>query len=114
MDLVSGFRFVLALVVVIGLIAALAWLLRKYGSGRVTLGGGKGRLAVVEAAHIDAKRRLVLIRRDDVEHLILLAPNSETVVETGITGATNFAAELSAQSGGPTDAPSGTSNGPAS
>lgn len=98
MDLVSGFRFVLALVVVIGLIAALAWLLRKYGNGRVTLGGGKGRLAVVEAAHIDAKRRMVLVRRDDVEHLILLAPNSETVIETGIASGASFASELSAQS----------------
>jgi flagellar biogenesis protein FliO len=38
MDLVSGLRFVLALVVVIGLIAGLAWLLRKYGAGRITMG----------------------------------------------------------------------------
>lgn len=96
MDVVSGFRFVLALVVVLGLIAALAWLLRKYGSGRITMGGGKGRLAVVEATHIDAKRRLVLIRRDSTEHLILLGPNAETVVETNIEGA-NFSHELSAQ-----------------
>lgn len=84
MDLVSGLRFVLALVVVIGLIAGLAWLLRKYGAGRITMGANKGRLAVVEATHIDAKRRLVLIRRDGTEHLILLSPNSETVIETNI------------------------------
>ena len=84
MDLVSGLRFVLALVVVIGLIAGLAWLLRKYGAGRITMGANKGRLAVGEATHIDAKRRLVLIRRDGTEHLILLSPNSETVIETNI------------------------------
>ena len=108
MDIVSGFRFVLALVVVIGLIAALAWMLRKYGGGRVTLGGGKGRLTVVEAAHVDAKRRLVLVKRDDVEHLILLAPNNETVIETGIAGTADFARELSAQAGG-ADGDTGTS-----
>lgn len=96
MDVVSGFRFVLALVVVIGLIAGLAWILRKYGSGRITMGGGKGRLAVVEATHIDAKRRLVLIRRDGTEHLLLLGPNTETVVETSIAGG-NFSQELSAR-----------------
>lgn len=102
MDLVSGLRFVLALLVVLGLIAALAWILRRYGAGRVTLGAGKGRLGVVEASHIDAKRRLVLIRRDGVEHLLLLGPTTEMVIETGIenpvqTGATpgtGFAAHL--------------------
>lgn len=96
MDLVSGLRFVFALLVVIGLIVALAWLLRKYGSGRITLGGGKGRLGVVEASQIDAKRRLVLIRRDGVEHLILLAPNAETVIETNIAS-DSFSDALSAQ-----------------
>lgn len=96
MDLVSGLRFVLALVVVIGLIAGLAWILRKYGSGRITMGGGKGRLAVVESTHIDAKRRLVLIRRDGVEHLILLAPNAETVIETHIESS-SFSQALSTQ-----------------
>ena len=44
MDLVSGLRFVLALVVVLGLIAALAWILRRYGAGRVTLGATKAQL----------------------------------------------------------------------
>jgi flagellar protein FliO/FliZ len=98
MDLVSGLRFVLALVVVLGLIAALAWILRRYGAGRVTLGATKGRLGVVEASHIDAKRRLVLIRRDGVEHLLLLGPTSETVIETGIKADTtpDFSAHLDA------------------
>jgi len=33
---------------------------------------------------VDAKRKLVLLRRDDTEHLILLGPNSDTLVEAGI------------------------------
>ena len=83
MDLVDIPRFVLSFVVVIGLIGALAWMLRRYGSGRITA-AGKGRLGVVEVTAVDAKRRLVLVRRDAVLHLILLSPTSETIVETGI------------------------------
>jgi flagellar protein FliO/FliZ len=42
------------------------------------------RLAISEQYNIDAKRRLVLIRRDDVEHLILTGGPVDVVVETGI------------------------------
>ena len=36
---------------------------------------------------IDNRRRLVLVRRDDREHLLLLGPQGETVVETNIPAA---------------------------
>jgi len=39
---------------------------------------------VVETAFLGPKHRLVLVRRDDVEHLVLIGPNSNTVVESGI------------------------------
>ena len=42
------------------------------------------RLAVIEFAAVDQKRRLVLIRRDDVEHLIMTGGPVDVVVETGI------------------------------
>lgn len=84
MDLVTYGRFALALAVVLGLIAGFAWLMRKYGQGRLTPGGMRGRLGIVEFTSLDARRRLVLVRRDDVEHLLLLGPAGETVVETGI------------------------------
>ena len=87
MDLVDISRFVLSFVVVIGLIGGLAWVLRRYGTGRIAAAAGKGRLGVVEVAPVDAKRRLVLVRRDDKEHLILLSPTTETIVETGIGAA---------------------------
>ena len=97
MDLVNIARFVLSFLVVIGLLGGLAWILRRFGTGRITAAAGKGRLGVVEVSVVDAKRRLVLLRRDDVEHLILLSPTSETVVETGITsnaGEQRFASRL--------------------
>lgn len=104
MDIVDFSRFLMSFVLVIGLIGALAWVLRRYGTGRITAGGKtKGRLGVVEVSIVDAKRRLVLVRRDAVEHLILLSPTSETIVETGITadpGQAPFANQLQTASTG--------------
>jgi len=83
-------RFALALVLVIGLIALVAWLLRRFGvTGRIVPGSGvpsaRRRLSVIEACNVDGKRRLVLVRRDGVEHLIMLTANgSGVVVERGI------------------------------
>lgn len=42
------------------------------------------RLGVIEFAHVDGRRKLVLIRRDDVEHLIMTGGPVDVVVETGI------------------------------
>ena len=42
------------------------------------------RLDVVEQANVDGRRRLVLIRRDDVEHLIMTGGPVDVVIETGI------------------------------
>jgi len=42
------------------------------------------RLAVVDQANVDGRRRLVLIRRDDVEHLIMTGGPVDIVIETGI------------------------------
>lgn len=42
------------------------------------------RLDVVEQASIDGKRRLILIRRDGVEHLIMTGGPVDVVIETGI------------------------------
>ena len=91
MDLDYGdyFQFLLALIFVLGLIALATALVRRFGLGGALRlsrnAGARGRrLSVVEIAPIDARRRLVLVRRDDVEHLILLGANSEIVVEDGI------------------------------
>lgn len=88
MDWMAYLRFVLALIFVLGLIGLAAWLARRAGfMARATPDRGAGRrLAVVEVASVDAKRRLVLIRRDDTEHLLLLGATHETVIEQGIQG----------------------------
>lgn len=42
------------------------------------------RIGVIEQANVDGRRRLLLIRRDDVEHLIMTGGPVDVVVETGI------------------------------
>ena len=42
------------------------------------------RLDVVEQTNLDGKRRLFLIRRDGVEHLIMTGGPVDVVIETGI------------------------------
>ena len=82
------FKFVLALAFVLGLILLLAFLVRRFGLGSFAIAprarNSVRRLSVVEVAPIDAKRRLVLVRRDDVEHLILLGAQSELLIESNI------------------------------
>src|SRR5262245_64134012 len=42
------------------------------------------RLGVIEQASVDARRKLVLIRRDGIEHLIMTGGPVDVVIETGI------------------------------
>lgn len=90
-DLDLFLRFALALAIVLALIAGVAWVGRHYmSSGRIAgLGSRRRRLAIVEALPVDGRSRLVLFRRDDTEHLILLGPSGALAVETPIKG--NFA-----------------------
>lgn len=83
------FRFLTGLVFVLALIGLLTWLVRRFGPARRMLRprGGQRRLAIIEIAPIDAKRRLVLVRRDGTEHLIMLGTTSDLLIEAGIAAA---------------------------
>ena len=86
-------RFILVLVFVLGLVLALGWVLKRYGIGTGTMVGKGRRLGVVETALLGPKHRLVLVRRDQVEHLVLIGPTSASLVESGITaGGSSFQA----------------------
>ena len=79
-------RFLLALLAIVALLAGFAFLARRFGPAGRGLARAGRRLAVVEVAPLDGKRRLVLIRRDAVEHLVLLGADSAVVIERGIAG----------------------------
>ncbi|MGR7997581.1 flagellar biosynthetic protein FliO [Xanthobacter sp. ZOL 2024] len=82
-------RLAISVVVIAVLLGATILVIRRLGggSGRMTGRGRAGpRLAVVDAISIDPRRRLVLVRRDDVEHLLLTGGTNDVVVEPNITG----------------------------
>ncbi|HCL64023.1 MAG TPA: flagellar biosynthesis protein FliO [Rhizobium sp.] len=62
------------------------WLLRRRAPSPFVRGGRnrQPRLQVLDAAAVDARRRLVLVRRDNVEHLIMIGGPTDIVVESGI------------------------------
>jgi flagellar protein FliO/FliZ len=83
-------RFFIAFLVVLALIGLTAWLVRRFGANRLggAARGRQPRLAVIDAATVDGRRRLVLIRRDNVEHLLMIGGPTDVVVEPNIVRAT--------------------------
>ncbi|MBP3127936.1 flagellar biosynthetic protein FliO [Thalassospira sp. ER-Se-21-Dark] len=98
MELSAYFRFVAALLFVLGIIGVFALLARRFvpGARNINRRGVKRRLSVVEVVPVDTKRRLVLLKRDDTEHLVMLGPNGDTVIERNI--GTQFSEILGNQS----------------
>src|SRR5215216_6471003 len=83
--------FLFAFIAVLALIGVAAWLVRRFANNRLganTQRGRMPRLAVIDAAAVDGRRRLVLVRRDNIEHLIMIGGPSDIVVEPNIVRAT--------------------------
>ncbi len=76
-------RLIFALVFVVALMGGLGMVMRRVNGGRFARNIHK-RLQIIEALPLDARRKLVLLRRDNVEHLVILGTNGETMVERGI------------------------------
>ena len=75
-----------ALALILGLMASVLWLVRRFNvrlPGQVG-GGALRRLEMVERTALDSKRSVALLRRDGREHLILIAPEGHLVIESGI------------------------------
>ena len=88
----NGSRFIIAAgAVALGLLCLVAvfWFIRNRPSSPFIRGGKnrQPRLAVLDAAAIDTRRRLVLVRRDDVEHLIMIGGPTDVVIESRIASA---------------------------
>ena len=86
-------NYLLAFLIFVGVLALIggaAWLVRQFASNRLGASSGRGRmprLAVIDAAPVDGRRRLVLVRRDNIEHLLMIGGPSDIVVETNIVRA---------------------------
>ena len=83
--------FFFAFVAVLALIGVAAWLVRQFAGNRLGANTNRGRmprLAVIDAAAVDGRRRLVLVRRDNIEHLLMIGGPTDIVVEPNIVRAT--------------------------
>ena len=89
-DVPVAVKFFLSFVLVLAVIGLIAWLVRRFGSERFGGSSARGRqprLAVVDAAAVDLRRRLIIIRRDNVEHLLMIGGPTDVVVEQNIVRA---------------------------
>jgi flagellar protein FliO/FliZ len=82
--------FFFAFVAVLALIGLAAWLVRRFATNRLGANTNRSRmprLAVIDAAAVDGRRRLVLVRRDNIEHLIMIGGPTDIVIESTIVRA---------------------------
>src|SRR6187399_170277 len=89
-ELPTPVNFIIAFVFVLLLIGAAAWLVRRFGAAQIEAAarGRQPRLAVVDSAAVDGRRKLVIIRRDNVEHLLMIGGPTDVVVETNLIRST--------------------------
>jgi hypothetical protein len=101
--------FFLAFLVVLALIGAAAWLARRFAGSRLGTNTNRGRmprLAVIDAAAVDGRRRLVLVRRDNIEHLLMIGGPTDIVVEPNIVRAQPARDQMAARAAVPAPEPS--------
>jgi flagellar biogenesis protein FliO len=80
-------QVIITFIAILAILAVVVWVLRSFVGNRFTLGGGQPRaprLGVIDSIPVDAKRRLVLVRRDQFEHLLLVGGPTDIVVEETI------------------------------
>lgn len=87
----EGIATVVIAIIVIAVLVILGYVLLAIVRGLTSggrLGAGRSaapRVAVLDIVPVDQKRQLVLLRRDEVEHLVLIGGQNDLVVEAGIS-----------------------------
>ena len=87
MDLLDFARYIGALLLVLGLVGAAGLTARRFGLGSLVKPATSRRLSIVESLMVGPRQRLLIVRRDGVEHLVLSGPEGTSVIETGIPAA---------------------------
>ncbi len=86
MNLFDLARAIFGLVFVLGLIGLVAWAARRYAPqllARLSAERGARRMQVVETLVLDPARRLVLVRVDNEERLLILGEGRELIEPRG-------------------------------
>jgi flagellar protein FliO/FliZ len=84
MEFLDIARYFGALLLVLALVGAAGIAARRFGLPGVARAQADKRLAVIESLMLGPRQRLFIVRRDDVEHLVLSGPDGATVIESGI------------------------------
>lgn len=84
MDTIDILRYCGALLLVLAMVGGAAAATRHFGIAGTTTARADKRLAVSAALMIGPRQKLLILRRDHVEHLILSSPEGAVVIETGI------------------------------
>jgi flagellar protein FliO/FliZ len=84
MELVDIGRYLAALLMVLALVGFAGLAVRRFGMPGIVKPHGMRRLQIVETLMIGPRQRLYILRRDNVEHLVLSGPEGSTIVESGI------------------------------
>jgi flagellar protein FliO/FliZ len=84
MDVLDFARYFAALLLVLGLIGAAGLATRKFGVPGLAKPIRTRRIHIVETLMLSPRQKIALIRRDDVEHLVMITPNGASVIENGI------------------------------
>ncbi|KMO41135.1 hypothetical protein VQ02_06275, partial [Methylobacterium variabile] len=86
--------YLIVFVIMVALLSLFAIGAKRFARGRLTLGGNGGgsrsrqpRLGIVDIYELDRQRQLILLRRDNVEHLLLVGGPNDVVVERNIVRA---------------------------
>jgi flagellar protein FliO/FliZ len=84
MEFIDLLRYFGALLLVLAMVGGAGLLARRFGVPGVAKASAEKRLAIVETLMVGPRQRLFILRRDDVEHLVLSGPDGATVIENGI------------------------------
>ena len=82
-------KYVIAFAIIFVLLALFALVLRRLTGGRLSMPANdrrtrQPRLGIVDVYDLDRQRQLILLRRDNVEHLLLIGGPNDVIVETNI------------------------------
>ena len=86
MNFLDLLRALFALAITLGIIGLAAWAARRYAPqimARLSAERGERRMTVVETLVLDPARRLVLVRIDEEERLLILGEGRELIEPRG-------------------------------
>ena len=90
MEFIDLLRYFGALLLVLAMVGGAGLLARRFGVPGVTRATAQKRLSIVETLMVGPRQRLFIVRRDNVEHLVLSGPDGATVIENSIKAQNNL------------------------